>query len=334
MNLIPLIHNIEFCKLSTTVQDRLASTSILKSEELIQLDAEIVRWREDLPKILLCPDKKSKASASNILNTPRLVMKWRYYNLRIVLHRPVLLATSLRRVPFADLSAEEKIAVGKCRLNAAQTIEDISTECPEDLISGWNAVWFVYQACMVPLVSLFTDMSKPEETDKWQQQIETAMQFLERMKLWSVAANRSLEVVSKLLEAGKSAVAAARTAADASNVEEEPRMKFEHYNYNREVPMDSGYPPPLSEDDVSPTTTTPGFQDPNTYNSSFIHSLPAEMPMWPGDQNLGDLNGVWDEMMWDTYPNGMAMPENHVSSDTLAWGYPEQHDQPRQWGYQ
>jgi hypothetical protein len=67
-------------------------------------------------------------------------MKWRYQNLRIILHRPYLLSAALRKAPFSSLTAEEKLAVSKCRIIAAKAIENISTECKDDVISGWNGV--------------------------------------------------------------------------------------------------------------------------------------------------------------------------------------------------
>ncbi|PSK51902.1 hypothetical protein B9Z65_3169 [Elsinoe australis] len=182
---------------------------------------------------------RSSDGCPPFLKTARLIMHWRYQNLRIILHRPSVLAAALRRVPFSALSAEEKVAVGRCRAVAAQSIADIDSMCEEELIAGWNAVWFMYQAVMVPLVSLFAHLSitatkarhsqhlsnncqmkgedsdQPQEApnypspgtesdmDKWRSQIETAMRFFERMEHWSVAAKKSKDVVSRLYEASE-----------------------------------------------------------------------------------------------------------------------------------
>lgn len=63
-----------------------------------------------------------------------------------------------------------------------------------------------YQAVFVPLVSLFTDMSNPEEIEKWRTQVNTAIGYFCRMKSYSIAAEKSKEVVSRLLEGAKSAL--------------------------------------------------------------------------------------------------------------------------------
>ena len=196
---LPLIHASEFCKIATRIQDRLVESPLLTPSETSAYDAELIRWSDELPSIL----GNLNESCPPFLQRVRLVMKWRLQNMRIVLHRPVLLSAALRRCLFANLTAEEKVAIGKCRIISAKTIEDISNECLPDLITGWNAVWLVFQACMVPLVSLFSDSSMPDEIEKWQISIETALAFFERSKPWSIAAKRSMDVISRLYNAYK-----------------------------------------------------------------------------------------------------------------------------------
>ena len=269
---LPLVYNITFCKLSTRIQDTLSTTHLLRHEDLLDLNAELVAWHDDLPDVLVpqvisnpSPDRQRISTTSkcpnitpgittpeirdpfdfaqppnqsldsetcpDFLKTARAVMHWRYQNLRIVLHRPSILAAALRRIPFASLSAEEKVAVGRCRVAAAQAIADINSMCGEDLISGWNAVWFMYQAAMVPLVSLFSHLSisatldpnriqnrkdsplsgttspdvaeADENADRWRSQIETAISFFDCMTRWSVAAKKSRDVVARLYAASK-----------------------------------------------------------------------------------------------------------------------------------
>ena len=200
LRLLPIIHNINFCKLATRIQDKLACQSLLKPDELFALDAELVRWHEDLPPILQAVPEKppqkqrngsthqgrpqsvtpSSATASmrnpfdfsqpperdnttcpEVLKTPRAVMHWWYMTLRMLMHRPYLLAVALRRTSFANMSAEEKVAVSKCRVIAGDAIRDIDATSRQELIAGWNSVWLMYQAVMVPLVSLFSYLSSP-----------------------------------------------------------------------------------------------------------------------------------------------------------------------------
>jgi hypothetical protein len=234
-----------------------------------------------------CPD---------FLRRVRFVMKWRLQNIRIVLHRPVLLSTALRSCPFRDLNAEEKLAVRKCRLIAAKTIQDMSNECLPDLISGWNAVWFTFQACMVPLVSLFSDTSMPEEAHKWRGSIETALAFFERCKPWSIAAKRSMDAISKLYQAYKvHSTSQQPTPCPPSllPVQQHQQQQRQHQPpFTHNVPHMGGFQYNTMPD-VSPLT---------------LH--PSVVGHWDGDPNsMGNLSGFWDDMMWDTnLPDDLEAP--------------------------
>lgn len=129
-------------------------------------------------------------------------MKWRYQNLRIVLHRPVLLNLAYRGTAVLP-GSEELLVVDKCRAIAAQTISDITRESARNQMSGWNAVWFLYQASMIPLVSIFWETWNTAKVKEWQGQIEMVLEGLEAMADWSLAARRSREVVAKMYEASK-----------------------------------------------------------------------------------------------------------------------------------
>jgi hypothetical protein len=129
-------------------------------------------------------------------------MKWRYQNHRIVLYRPVLL--NLANRGNQDTPSQEEIAtVGKCRAIAKQTIEDITREWKPNQMSGWNGVWFMYQASMIPLLSIFWESWNAVKVREWQSQIEVVMEAFEGMADWSLAARRSREVVLKMYDASK-----------------------------------------------------------------------------------------------------------------------------------
>lgn len=361
LKLLPLIHNTAFSKLSTRIQDTLAVSHLIKFEELVTFDAELVAWHEGLPAILVPPGadrtmtrfKRSDstnsskrprqpitpASATSNMNNPfdfsqppestmpnicpeylktaRAVMHWRYQNLRIVLHRPSLLSAALRRVSYRNLSAEEKVAVGRCRIIASQAIADIDSMCEAELIAGWNAVWFMYQAVMIPLVSLFTHLSitatsgsassgntddgvspnasasspnlagGEEDADKWRSQIETTIAFFDRMTHWSLAAKKSKDVVARLYEASK------QLSQYNANQLQQQRQQQQAQEYQQQEPSaDNGYNMLQFGQD--------GMLDLNGQN---IWSLS------PGGDAA--MDNFWNEMQWDSsYTTaGAEMPD-------------------------
>ncbi|KAK5163140.1 uncharacterized protein LTR77_010924 [Saxophila tyrrhenica] len=341
LRLLPIIHNIEFCKLATRIQDSLAARPLCKFEDLFAFDAELVKWHDELPPILrdsylsgLATQRKNSASEGmqpvqttpapahssrrtpfdfaqppdsdyvacpDILKTPVAVMHWRYQNLRMLMHRPYLLAAALRRTRFAGMGAEQKIAVTRCRVIAGQTIADIDATCRLELIAGWAAVWEMHQAVMVPLVSLFSHISlstknddaenssesslfsgaTDEEVEKWKWQIETALQFFDKMRSYSVAAKKSKDVVERLYEASK------------------------HVQRHREQQTQPPRPAQCALDDVaqaSDTTLAHSNDLPSAYPADFGQLVAFEEPLLPSPDNDAAMESFWDDMLWGTFP--------------------------------
>lgn len=109
-------------------------------------------------------------------------------------------------MPFADIDVEKQTAISKCRDAAAELIADIASNWRGSKpcqMSGWNATWLIYQASLVPLLSLFSDAVDSVVVNRSRPQVEVVMGALEEMKGWSLTAQRSLEVVSKIFEASK-----------------------------------------------------------------------------------------------------------------------------------
>ncbi|KAJ4410096.1 hypothetical protein N0V91_002105 [Didymella pomorum] len=271
LKLLPLTHASTFCAIATKIQDRLVESPLLPHAETGAYDAQIMKWHEELPSILSSYDEQ----CPEFLHRVRCVMRWRWHNIRIVLHRPILLTTALRRCAWANLTAEEKIAVEKCRTVASTTIEELSRDCMSDLISGWNAVWFCFQACMVPLVSLFNDASQPEEVEKWKASIETALAFFDRIRDWSIAAKRSADAVSRLYAAYK----AQQTTPPQPSIPPTPQMQQQ-----QAFAMSNNF-----------YNNFEANQQPFDFNAGGLQN-------WP-NANMNDpnyLNYFWDDMMWDT----------------------------------
>ncbi|CZT06835.1 related to lactose regulatory protein [Rhynchosporium agropyri] len=195
--IIPLIENIKFCRIATQIQDVLAQTPLMRPEDRANLDRQLVEWHDNLPWIL-----RSTEPCPESIYTARCIMKWRYQNLRIVLYRPVLLNLANRGsegIPTQD----EIEAIGKCRMVAKQTIEDIAREWTPNQMLGWNGVWFLYQASMIPLVMIFWESWNAQQVRECQAQIEVVLEAFDGLADWSLAARRSRDVVSKMYEASK-----------------------------------------------------------------------------------------------------------------------------------
>jgi hypothetical protein len=370
LKLLPIIHNIAFCKLATQIQDHLAEHTLPSFEKLLAFDAELVKWQEDLPPMLrsvqviktrprsvslpqsgrtgmrtppsttsshrshldFSQPPEREISCPEFLRTPRAIMHWRYQNLRMLMHRPYLLATTLRRASNAALSQEEKMAVSRCRAMASQTIADINANCAESPIAGWTGVWLMFQAVMVPLVSLFarlsasndlTNQSRPlspagrsvagsdsavssaiahdEYEDHWRGQIETAIGYFDRMRPWSPAAAKSRDVVERLYQASQH-------VAEYQGHFIRPQQRMPSL---APLGLSPGHYFSLDTSLHDAFSSPPGNSAPLHFSSS-QHPLNRDGPTMPpnywGLSPNGDarMNVFWDDMMWDSFPTAMT----------------------------
>ncbi|KAJ5951052.1 uncharacterized protein N7479_009465 [Penicillium vulpinum] len=193
-DVLPLTENIQFVKIALKMQESLAALPTLSPKEMFDLDSQLVRWWSDLPPVL-----KDYEPCPESLHAVRTVMRWRYYNHRMLLYRPTLLNYAMRRIPFMAIRVEERTAIQKCQEIAKISIDDISSTIKLNQMIGWNAVWMLFQATMVPLICLSAGVAD-DDSDACKTQVETAMLTLGRMKPYGHTSGRSLEVISAILE--------------------------------------------------------------------------------------------------------------------------------------
>jgi hypothetical protein len=233
-------------------------------------------------------------------------MKWRYQNLRIVLHRPVLLNLVNRSTGTENQAGgfggsggatpAEIQAVNTCRQLAKQTIEDIFREWTPNQMLGWNAAWFLYQAVMVPLVSLFWERWNGGEGEvEWKESVELVLEAMEGLGDWSLAAKRSREVVGKMFEAW-------RRGSDGDLIS----STVQTGNPVNGISYRNGHVNGGGTAFLSPGMST-SMNPPNGTVGAFCDGYGAQMEMFNEnllDQNIWDLDG----MLWGNLQDGLDMP--------------------------
>lgn len=196
--------SIRFSVISTKVEDALATTPLLEEHERRAFDAMYLDWY----KHSSVQDRSGRPGSSESPGIAILenVLRWRYLHHRSLLHRPVLLWYAMRKMPADRLSPERKAAIELCREVCGDLIHDIATTWRAQkpcTMSAWPATWLLYQATMVPLLSLYSDPRDMSIVESSRQQVETAMQALKDQQNWSLTAARSLVVAARLYEASK-----------------------------------------------------------------------------------------------------------------------------------
>lgn len=244
--------NIEYCKLSTRFENLLAERPILSTRNRQELDAAFSDWHRSTSS--LPPEGPDKPGIIAAFNAAR----WKSYTARIFIHRPLLLWYAMRKMPWARLSEEKREAIEMCRAVANELIRDIeanwSKPVPSQIV-GWHATWQLYQATMVPLLSLFCDSDNEDVIARSQTHIEMAQSTLSKLERWSPTARRSFEVVSRLYEQAKA--------------------------YR---------PQPTYQDDAGTSVLdTPSTTESATmYDGFFMHDFIGDLN-WNGDQTLPEL---------------------------------------------
>jgi hypothetical protein len=196
MGMTTLNENIRFCRIATEIQDILAVAPFLNPKDRNRFDDMLVNWYNHLP-VLLNGDE----DCAEPVHLARCIMRWRYWNLRMLLHRSALLDAATKPGSHSELaSAYDFEAIEKCQQLSKTTIEDIAQKWMTQQMSGWNAVWFLYQAVMIPLLSMLWQPQNPS-IDEWKSQVQIALKLFEDMQDWSLTARCSKGVVSQIYEA-------------------------------------------------------------------------------------------------------------------------------------
>lgn len=154
--------------------------SVMADGELQIYDQMLLSWFESLPpffqSVNICPPE---------LQDARVVLKWRYHNIRFLLHRPILLDTVIRNLQMEDLALNEQISVSRCRDLAMETIFSIQTEWRPNKICCWNAVWFLFQACLIPLMAIAVESKDHPDYQNWCNQVQIGIDACEEMSQFS-----------------------------------------------------------------------------------------------------------------------------------------------------
>jgi hypothetical protein len=187
----------EFCKIGTALQDIFARQPLISCQEILEFDRRIVNWYDNVSTTL-----KGPGDCTSGFRAARASLHMRYQNFRLVLHRPRLLTTTASRIPRENLPPDERIIVDKCREIASQIVLDTAIHLIPIQLCTRNSAWFLFQACMVPLLSKFSEPGH-EDFLKWKADIETSIGLFKDMSSWSLTVRRTREVVQTIYEASQ-----------------------------------------------------------------------------------------------------------------------------------
>ncbi|KAL4982409.1 fungal-specific transcription factor domain-containing protein [Aspergillus falconensis] len=192
----------ESCHISNRIQHRLAQSVRIGIPEAQSLDHDLQRWYDALHPVL-----KDAVEAPPRMTLAREFLRNRYYNVRIILSRCFLLYLAYEGPKRTQpRQAEEQMAC-LCRSLAAEAIVAIELHWVPNRVQVWNSAWYLFQACMVPLLSIaMTVSSNPGSADSdhvmsWFSILKKALEIFADMRPWMRASDRTPNIVEVLVQA-------------------------------------------------------------------------------------------------------------------------------------
>jgi transcriptional regulatory protein GAL4 len=166
-------------------------------QELLQLDDErISGWRS------IWAVEASEVEPRYALS--RSVMTWRFRNLRIIMFRPFVirkvLQARMRQESVQQLDPATNTAVSRCLAEAKASIisiENYWNTGRRNCMASWYALYFLFQATMIPCVCLRNEPTSNVAQD-WREQLNTALSVMRSMFTINPASRECHDVVLRL----------------------------------------------------------------------------------------------------------------------------------------
>ncbi|KAI8312001.1 putative transcriptional regulatory protein [Colletotrichum sp. SAR11_59] len=175
------------------------------SQTALNLDRELDDWKSGLPRELRFDT--SSLEDSEFAMKQKTVLKLRFLNARILLHRQFLIL----KTPESDRKTLSR-HVSSCVKAATETIRFMHTSYLHRpyFRTWWYNCMYLLDACMVLLHVLISNISSPFSNEEVIENLEMSIEIFKAMKMLAVA-RRCAEIVTELLHVA----AAPKTAAAA-----------------------------------------------------------------------------------------------------------------------
>jgi transcriptional regulatory protein GAL4 len=176
-----VIMQSKFHLLTNDIYTRVISMPFPSAAELVRLDDVLIeKWESSVPDWY-----RRDASIPPQFATGHAIMWWRLRNFKIIMYRPhvirrVLQARSPDSVEVVSDAVQE--AYYRCLREAEESISAISdfwSSMPPTKMSAWYALYFLFQASLIPCVCLRNQPNSPL-SDSWRTQL---MQTLHTIRL-------------------------------------------------------------------------------------------------------------------------------------------------------
>lgn len=206
-----LLASIDFCRIASTIQDRFAQSPVLPADEVQHFHHKISQWYANLSTIL------TTDTFPHRMQSARTNLLWRAQNMQLILHLPQHYISAVRRRRGEFIDTGTLACVDRCHSLAHDIIMAAINAGmqPDNVYATRAATWYLLQACMSQLVSLFTDPDH-DAAPQWTLDIETAIAAVEQVSHLNPTIKRTRDVISAIYQASGSRE---RTGVDVTGVD-------------------------------------------------------------------------------------------------------------------
>ncbi|CAN6611904.1 hypothetical protein TRVA0_005S00210 [Trichomonascus vanleenenianus] len=199
-----LIAQTKFCLRTNGIYNRLISRPPPTAEEALEMSKRIEEFcTTEIPAYLKIGSPAESVAQEHWLVLTKYRLTWRYRNLRIIMFRPFVLQRVLsegdKPIPKMNSPAEKECR-RICLKSAHDTIvsvDEFVTYYPRTTISVWYAVYFLFQACLIPLVCACSEPDSDHAKD-WMEDVELTKSILVSLSAENRLALRFLDVIQRL----------------------------------------------------------------------------------------------------------------------------------------
>lgn len=191
-----LIWQTKFTLKTARLYNRLVSKPSPTAEEALGLCRDVDEFVNTLPLYMT----QSAPGLPSWFTFARYRLEWRYRNIRIITSRTFIVDYVLRE-SFVPSPAEQE-CMDMCLENAHATIMSVRAYMTKHAltpISEWYALYFLFQASLIPLICAFSH-PQADQMASWQTDIDTTKTLLGSLASENRLAGRILAVIDRLCD--------------------------------------------------------------------------------------------------------------------------------------
>ena len=192
----------KFHMMTSDIYTRVISIPFPSASELIRLDDTLIRkWESSVPLWY-----RQSSPMLPKFATGHAIMWWRLHNFRIIMYRPYVIRRVLQaRAPDGNSNGDAipsavQEASDRCLRDAEASIIAITefwAATPPTRLAAWYALYFLFQASLIPCVCLRNEPNAPSSAN-WRNQINQTLHTMQLISNLNPSAQDCYNVIQRL----------------------------------------------------------------------------------------------------------------------------------------